>query len=412
MIGKWFHNKKTGAENEDTENEEKLGEKTGENIEFEKTAEDITADNITASDILEAERVNLSDTETRISYITHLYDQIKEAKKQCEDAKFDYGQATSYLKDIQLIDTAPEEQGKIIHDVAEGIYELNKERNRIQKQKYKITDAQRLAIESHEDKIDDDVRKLQEYENYMIQVKNDLRQLSSEKNMLLHDRKDIVERQSMLRILSKSVALISISMLALILTVYFCFEVEITYPFIGLVAFVFLALLFILYESGKNRRLMVITEKKCNRAVSLSNKVKIKYVNTTNVIDSICRRYSVRNGMELDFVNGQYKKAKRELKQEQESTKMLAKYNEILVRELQKLGVKDKEIWFYQAEALISDKEMVEVRHRLNTERQNLRRRLDYNADIMEKCLHEMEKVRGKSPEYEQDVENVLKDNG
>ena len=55
---------------------------------------------------------------------------------------------------------------------------------------------------------------------------------------------------------------------------------------------------------------------------------------------------------------------------------------------------------------------MVEVRHRLNTERQNLRRRLDYNADIMEKCLHEMEKVRGKSPEYEQDVENVLKDNG
>lgn len=399
MMGKWFRKKNNVTSNDG-------------NVEIENEKDSFLQEEKETETILEAEKVNLSDTQTRITYITHLYEQIKEAKKQCEDTKFDYGQATSYLKDIQLIDAAPEEERKVIRDVAEEIHKLTQERNRIQKQKYKITDSQRFAIETNEEHIDDDVRKLQEYENYLIQVKNDLRQLSSEKSMLLSDKRDIVESQSVLRVLSKSVAIISISMLALIITVFFCFEVEITYPFIGLVGFIFISLLFIVFESRKNRTRMVLTERKCNRAITLSNKVKIKYVNTVNVIDSICNRYGVRNGMELEFVSGQYKKAKRELSREQESTKLLAKYNQVLVHELQKLGVKDREIWFYQAEALVSDKEMVEVRHRLNTERQMLRKRLDYNAGIMEKCLHEMEKIRSINAEYEQDVENVLKDNG
>ena len=154
MMGKWFR-KKNNVISKDGNN---VTSKAG-NVEIENDSS--LQEEKETETILEAEKVNLSDTETRITYITHLYEQIKEAKKQCEDTKFDYGQATSYLKDIQLIDAAPDEARKVIRDVAEEIHELTQERNRIQKQKYKITDSQRFAIETNEEHIDDDVRKLQ-----------------------------------------------------------------------------------------------------------------------------------------------------------------------------------------------------------------------------------------------------------
>lgn len=53
---------------------------------------------------VEKEKVDLRNDKERIAYLEHLCENIKEAKKQCEDIKFEYGQVTSYLKDIQLID--------------------------------------------------------------------------------------------------------------------------------------------------------------------------------------------------------------------------------------------------------------------------------------------------------------------
>jgi len=65
-----------------------------------------------------------------------------------------------------------------------------------------------------------------------------------------------------------------------------------------------------------------------------------------------------------------------------------------MFEELKRLGVKDTEIWFTQARALIDSKEMVEVRHDLNVRRQKLRDQLDYNAGIIEECQEEIERIR------------------
>ena len=129
---------------------------------------------------------------------------------------------------------------------------------------------------------------------------------------------------------------------------------------------------------------MAITEKKCNRAIFLSNRVKIKYVNNVRTLDYLCHKYQIRNATELDFVYGQYLKAKREWARQRESTIQINENNKILMNELQRLGVKDRDIWFAQARALVEPKEMVEVRHDLNVRRQKLRDQLDYNTGIME----------------------------
>lgn len=374
-----------------------------------QTDEMAAADQIAGEPVkVEKEKVDIHNTEARIAYLQRLHEAIQEAKRQCEDIKFEYGQVTSYLKDIQLIDQAPEEEKKGIYAAANRIVELTEERQKLQRQKYKMTDAQKRAMENYEPIVLEDKKKFLEYEEYQLKIKHDLRQLGSEKNLLLADKRDIVRRQRTLKGIGKALTVILIAIGAMLLALAFCFKVDITVPFVTTAAFAFVVAAVILNEARKNRIDMVITEKKCNRAIFLSNRVKIKYVNNVRTLDYLCHKYQVRNATELDFVFGQYRKAKKEWARQRESTILLNENNQILMHELQRLGVKDREVWFSQAKALVEPKEMVEVRHDLNVRRQKLRAQLDYNTGVMEECLEEMQSIRDKKPEYAEEVERIL----
>ena len=352
---------------------------------------------------IEKEKVDLKNDSARIAYLQRLYEAIQEAKNQCGDIKYEYAQVTSYLRDIQLIDQAPPEEKTELYAAARRIVELMAER-----QKYKMTDAQKRMMENNEASVPEDCSKLKGYEDYQIKIKNDLRQLGSEKNLLLADKRDIIRRQRALKTIGKVLSLILVAVGTMMLALLYLFQIDIAVPFVATAAFAFVIAAIILNEARKNRIDMVITEKKCNRAVFLSNRVKIKYVNNVRTLDYMYHKYQVRNATELEFVYGQYRKAKKEWAKQRESTVLLNESNQVLLRELQRLGLKDRDIWFAQAKALVDPKEMVEVRHELNVRRQKLREQLDYNTGVMEDCLEEMEAIRDKKPEYAEEVERIL----
>ena len=352
---------------------------------------------------IEKEKVDLKNDSARIAYLQRLYEAIQEAKNQCGDIKYEYAQVTSYLRDIQLIDQAPPEEKTELY-AARRIVELMAERQRLQRQKYKMTDAQKRMMENNEASVPEDCSKLKGYEDYQIKIKNDLRQLGSEKNLLLADKRDIIRRQRALKTIGKVLSLILVAVGTMMLALLYLFQIDIAVPFVATAAFAFVIAAIILNEARKNRIDMVITEKKCNRAVFLSNRVKIKYVNNVRTLDYMYHKYQVRNATELEFVYGQYRKAKKEWAKQRESTVLLNESNQVLLRELQRLGLKDRDIWFAQAKALVDPKEMVEVRHELNVRRQQL----DYNTGVMEDCLEEMEAIRDKKPEYAEEVERIL----
>lgn len=357
---------------------------------------------------VEKEKIDIRNSQARVEYLGRLREGIQEAKRQCEDIKFEYGQVTSYLKDIQLLDQAPEEEKEKLYATAHILLELTKERRGLQKKEYKFTDAQRRALENYEDSVQKDIAKLLGYEDFQMKVKNDLRQLESEKNLLLADKKDIVHRQSMLKTVGKCLTALSIAVGGMLVALAYCFKVDISMAFVVTVGVAFVLAVIILSEARKNRIDMVITEKKCNRAIFLSNRVKIKYVNNVRTLDYMYHKYQVRNATELDYIYSQYIRAKREWERQRENSVRIHENNQILLSELRRLGLKDCDIWLGQVLALVEPKEMVEVRHDLNVRRQKLREQLDYNTEVMEECLEEMEKIRSQKPEYAVEVERVL----
>ena len=378
-------------------------------LQAERAAEEAEVDEILKEKVFfERENVDLKDDHARIAYLERLRDTILDARRQCDDVKFEYGRVTSYLKDIQLIDQAPEEESRMIFDSAKRIVELSEMRKAIRHKRYRITEPQRKALDAFEEDVPTDIEKLLEYEDLQVKIRSDLRRLSAEKNLLAEEKTEIIRKQKSLRGISKALTIILILIAGGLGALVGFWKVDITIPFIASAAFVFLVVALIMNESRRNRMDMVITEKKQAKAVALTNRVKISYVNNVRTLEYLTAKYRVRNATELDFVYSQYREAKREWARQREGTIQIEENHEILIGVLKRIGVRDREIWFSQAKALIDPSEMVEVRHDLNQRRGKLREQLDYNTGVMTECLNEMDRIRGKKSEYEEDVERVL----
>ena len=354
------------------------------------------------------EKADLKDKKQRIEYIQRLQEGIREAGQQNERVKEEYADVTSHLKDIQLMDQALEEEKEVLTTTAAAIDQLIRERDYLKKRRYKFNDAQRLSMEKYEATAAQDVKKLKEFEDYQIKIKNDLRQLESEKQLLKADKRDIISKQGTLRIVSKILAGILAVFGILMLAIALAFTVDVTVPVIATAAFAFIVLFIIVWEARANRTDMAIKERQYDRAVSLLNRVKIKYVNNTRTIDYMCMKFHVRNATELEFVYDQYQKAKREWARKRESVYLLNEKKDILIAELKNIGVRDAEIWCSQVRAIIEPKEMVEVRHELNSRRQQLRKQIDYNTGIIQDFINELERIRNMREAYAQEVEDIL----
>ena len=72
-------------------------------------------------------------------------------------------------------------------------------------------------------------------------------------------------------------------------------------------------------------------------------------------------------------------------------------------------GVKDVNIWTCQTKALLDNREMVEVRHGLNTRRQKLRNQIVYNDEQIRRDAYIMQKFLKKKPKLRNVVGSILK---
>ena len=75
---------------------------------------------------------------------------------------------------------------------------------------------------------------------------------------------------------------------------------------------------------------------------------------------------------------------------------------------LQKNAIEDPDIWIHQASALVDDKEMVEVRHSLNTRRQKIREELESYEELVSSSVKKLKDLVEKFPESRGEVSDYL----
>lgn len=353
--------------------------------------------------------VTTGKTDT-IRFVRNNCEAIAENERQIAEAKKEYEKVTSYLTDIQHIDMAREDEYREIKDICKSILTLTQERSKYKNRNLTISDAQMRKFEPFEDELVDEIKKMYNAQAYQDAIEGDIKNLKKEKDSLYSQRKEIIAKQNALKGMTKVLAVLIISLIVLLIVIYYATKTDMTLPYLGVVALAGVSAAMLVFESSKNRRDIILVERKINKAITLLNKVKIKYINNINVLDYNCNKFGVKNAKDFEEKWNEYCKMREYEKKFRENTEMLNANNENLVIMLKELGVKDADIWISRCEAIVDSREMVEIRHELNQRRQMLRERIENNEKLKEGIISQLDAMINAHPEIKGELIGIIKE--
>lgn len=341
--------------------------------------------------------------------VKNFCDQLVEISFHAEEIKNEYRLVTSYLTDIQRIEELPVDMAEHINDVAARIERLDKSRETyLQSENLLSMDKYRL-LDAGQEHVEDAIKQLNEMESRDIALRNDMGHLEGEKEGIRYMREEYANIISRLRgVMITVLTLMLITCLGLVIYSGVTRNSVTLYALLtGAVAMICFTVCYFKYTNLKAE----ITEqdRKINKAISLLNKVKAKYINNTNTMDYIYNKYDVHSSQELSYQWEQYNTMVRDAKKYTFTNAEFKDTCDELVRLMSQIGVEDPFVWPRQTNALIDRREMVEIKHSLNVRRQKLRESLEGCAAIRENAITAIRASLEVNPGMEAFVEELLK---
>ena len=261
-------------------------------------------------------------------------------------------------------------------------------------------------MQQHEDVAEEGIEKLLKEEDYREKVRKDLARIDKERNAYEYRRYEvnsaIENSRGIATIAMVSAALLVVILLALQLLLNF--DVTIGYYLTVICVAVAVTVIYLRYTDHVSEKKTV--DNTINELILLENKVKIRYVNSSNLLDYLCTKYNVSSAYEFRDL---FEKYKQEKVARREFAKNEAAYDDEIERfmailKAQKLQY--PEVWIHQTDALCDHREMVEIRHRLIGRRQKLRKQLEYNEHI---AIEAGDEIKGIIRDYPEFADSILR---
>lgn len=312
--------------------------------------------------------------------VMELCEQMAGVSRELAEVKQEYQVLTSYLTDVQRLEDLPEEQRAPIVECASHVAALDRERSEYLKTERKLSDTQFAQMQEVEDELPDIVRRLKANERDLDVIRKDMSRLEGEKIELAMQKSESEYRQKVLRKAAVCVLAVFATLAVLfgLLALVLHWNTQIPMMVSAALAAAIGVGVFVKYQdAGASIRR---AEASRNRAITLENHVKIKYVNAKNAVDYTCEKYHVRDSRDLTYLYEQYQEELRELEKLRKTSDELDYYMGQLVKLLRRENLYDAQVWLSHANAIVDSREMVEIKHDLITRRQKLRARIEYDA--------------------------------
>lgn len=359
--------------------------------------------------VYDRDDLQVHNRKQREEYVRGCLEQIAEASREVENLQHEYQVVTSHLKDIEEIEALPENESRLLMECAKRIDTLERQQSGYKERKNRMTDEKFYQMECMEEEVQEAYEKLEKAEEYQNLIKRDLRRLDSERQAygfrkieLRHLMKDT---RSMTIVCATAV--IFCLLLLLILQYAFSFDVKIGYLAAGGIGALAITAIFLKYNDAVRELSQV--ESGISRLIRLQNTVKIRYVNNTHLLDYLYMKYNVKSAQELGRDYKQYLEEKDERHNYKRAEIELDSNQQELLHILRRYQVKDPMIWLYQTQALLDKKEMIEIRHNLIIRRQSLRRRMDYNKEVIAgKAKAEVKDLVENYPKYAKEILGIV----
>ncbi len=355
--------------------------------------------------------IDFNNREQRNDYVRNCLEKMAEATKELENLNFEYNMVTSYLKDMEEIEALPPEESEQLKDCARRVALLQERKTDFMGRPHRITDEKYRMVERMEDQMEEAFEKITEAENYQELIRKDLSRLEGEKHAYLYRKSEVM------RLISdtKGMAVICVTALGLcallLLFLQFFLEMDTQLGYLATAGAAAIAITMIYVKHMDARRELKRVETGINKIILLQNKVKIRYVNNTNLLEYLYMKYGVSSAKELTEMWGNYKIEKEEREKFRRAELDLDYNEQELLQILKCYQIQDPAIWLHQTEAILEPREMVEIRHNLIIRRQSLRRRMDYNKEVVAgSSQRDIKALVEKYPKYAKEIMKTVEE--
>ncbi len=353
--------------------------------------------------------LKINDTQQRKEYVKGCLEQIAEASKELEALQFEYNMVTSYLKDMEEIEALPEEEKEGLMVYARKIEELEERQSGYKTRANRMSDVKYHQIERMEEDVQEGYEKLAETEEYQELIKRDLKKLDGEKHAYLFRRNELHKLIEDTRSMTIVCTVAVIVCILLLMALQFGLQMNTRLGYLAVAAVGAIAITTIFVKYNDSVRELARVENGIGQIIRLQNTVKIRYVNNTHLLDYLYLKYNVSSAGELGKSWQQYQEEKAERHNYQMAERELDQCQKDLLHVLRRYQVKDPMIWLHQTAALLDKKEMVEIRHNLIIRRQSLRKRMDYNKELIAgKAQAEIKDLVETYPKYAKEILTIV----
>ncbi len=356
-------------------------------------------------------QVDYENKEQREDYVKNCLEKMADATKELENLTYEYEMVTSYLKDMEEIEALPEEESEQLKECARRVAELQDSKADFMERPRRISDEQYQLMERIADEVEEGFEKLTEAEEYQALIKQDLGRLEGEKHAYLYRKNEVMSMIADTRGMAIIcvVALGLCILLLLFLQFFLDMDTKAGYLLTAVTAAVVITIIYIKHLDARQELRRV--ENGINKIILLQNKVKIRYVNNTNLLDYLQLKYGVGSAKELMELWNHYRAEKAERENLRKAERDLDQNERELLQMLKCYQIKDPAIWLHQTEAILDRKEMVEIRHNLIIRRQSLRRRMEYNKEVVAGgSQKEIKELVEKYPQYTKEIMGAVEE--
>lgn len=359
--------------------------------------------------VYDRDDLQIDDSTQRGEYVKGCLEQISEASRELENLQFEYNMVTSYLMDMEEIEALPPEEKEELQECARKIDDLEKQQTGYEERKSRMSDEKFHQMERMEDDVQEGLAKLKEAEDYQELVKRDLKKLDGEKHAYLFRKKELSNMIADTRSMAVVCTVAVVACILVLLVLQFGFRLNTKIGYLAATAVGAIAITAIFVKHNDSEKELTQVENGIGRIIRLQNTVKIRYVNNTHLLEYLYMKYQVAGAAELSKNWEQYQKEKEERRSYQQAERELDQCQKDLLRILHRYQIKDPMVWLHQTAAILDKKEMVEIRHNLIIRRQSLRRRMDYNKEIIAgKAQAEIRDLVEKYPKYAKEIVSLV----
>lgn len=354
------------------------------------------------------EGLDVTDSGQRLKYVESCLEQMKDAALEVERLQEEYRLVNSYLKDMEELEALPGYEKELVEEHAKAIFMLDGDRELLKERSSHMAESDYRRMERIEEEAEEGICKLKEAEEYQEKIRKDMQRLEGEKHACRYRMNEAKISQINARGMTVIciIAVAACILILLLLEFLLSMDAKIGYLIMAAAAALVLTALFVKYKEAD--REFKVASNSLNKVIMLQNKVKIRYVNNTSLLDYLYIKYGTGSARSLEELWKKYQTEKEERIKIQQTEADLDFHSERLVRQLKNYHLFDPLIWVHQTKALLDPKEMVEVRHGLILRRQNLRKQMDYNRSTADGAKQEIMALVKEYPKYGEEILSMV----